>query len=162
MQISKLKKKGENTFQQRRAHCNGFWWLQRTLKFFLSGNVFPNANPKLWERSKYQDRFTSRTLMAENLPNSKIQVKIWGKLPPKQKLNFGQWKGPALVPNAVHWPAAQWWQAGGGCMSGSVTPPLPKLYRGQPLAWENKFHAGPEAPIGPRIQDKLQTKQAMI
>ena len=34
----------------------------------------------------------------------------------------------------------------GGCMSGSVTPRLPKLYRGRPLAWENKFHARPEAP----------------
>ena len=34
----------------------------------------------------------------------------------------------------------------GGCMSGSVTPPLPKLYRGRPLAWENKFHAPPNAP----------------
>ena len=79
---------------------------------------------------------------------SKFKSKFGGilvqKVSPQIEVKLRTMEGASA--GSQHSPLAGSIERQGGCMSGSVTPPLPKLYRGRPLAWENKFHAPPEAP----------------
>ena len=85
----------------------------------------------------------------EKFQSCRIQVQIQGillqKVFPQIEVKLRTMEGASA--GSQHSPlASSSIERQGGCMSGSVTPPLPKLYRGRPLAWENKFHAPPNAP----------------
>ena len=85
---------------------------------------------KNFQISKFQSKFGG--ILLQNV-SPKVEVKLWTM----EGASAGSQHSP-LASSSI--------ERQGGCMSGSVTPALPKLYRARPLAWENKFHARPEAP----------------
>ena len=119
--------------------------MNPVLRSFSSQHFCMGLNQKLeirWRHIKTGSPYVN----ISKCQNSSLNLgEYWSKkFPPQIEVKLRTMEGASA--GSQHSPLASSIERQGGCMSGSVTPPLPKLYRGRPLAWENKFHAPPEAP----------------